>query len=147
MEHSKRSVSVTLFIDRAAMAAWVICMFLIPLLGRLYDKYSGREPIFVWFVVCTYAAMAPGGAILFSLNLLLGNLRREKVFEHENVRYLRVISYCCFVIAAICAVISFVRPLGFALVASFLFIGLLLRVLKNVFEQAVYLREENDLTV
>jgi hypothetical protein len=39
------------------------------------------------------------------------------------------------------------RLLGGLLVLAFAFIGLLLRVLKNVFEQAVLLREENDLTV
>ena len=39
------------------------------------------------------------------------------------------------------------RMLAGVVFVSFAFVGLLLRVLKNVFEQAVLLREENDLTV
>ena len=39
------------------------------------------------------------------------------------------------------------RLLAVIVVLAFAFMGLLLRVLKNVFEQAVLLREENDLTV
>ena len=78
---------------------------------------------------------------------MLSNIRSGQIFEHDNVNCLRVISYSCFIIAVIAAVMIYWRILAFVVVVAFGFVGLLLRVLKNVFEQAVLLREENDLTV
>ncbi len=147
MEHYKKSLIVTLIIDRIAMAAWLICIPLVPFIARWYDVYSNKESIFPQFVSCVYTAMIPAGVILFFLNRLLTNIRKEKVFETENVFCLRVFSYCCFAIAAVSAVMAIWRLLALIVVLAFAFIGLLLRVLKNVFEQAVVLREENDLTV
>ena len=99
------------------------------------------------FTVCVYLAMIPAGIILWLLNYLLSNIKKEKVFEHINVKYLRIISYCCFAVAGISLVMSVWRILAFFVALAFAFVGLLMRVLKNVFEQAVYLKEENDLTV
>ena len=147
MEHYKKSLLATLFIDRAAMGAWVLCLPLVPFFARWYDVYSNKEPIFWQFIICVYIAMIPAGVILFLLNSLLTNIRSQRVFERVNVTYLRIISYCCFAIAAVSVVMTFWRILALAVVLAFLFVGLLLRVLKNVFDQAVLLREENDLTV
>lgn len=147
MEHYKKSLLVTLYISRVAITAWAVCIPLVPLLARWYDEYSNKESIFTQFVVCVYAAMIPAGVILFLLNSLLTNIKSERVFETDNVRILRIISYCCFAIAFVSAVMVLWRLLASVVALAFAFMGLLLRVLKNVFEQAVVLREENDLTV
>lgn len=147
MEHYKKSLIVTLIINRIAIAFWAVCIPFVPQIARWYDAYTQKESIFVPFVVCVYLAMIPAGIILFLLNKLLSNIRGERVFESDNVRVLRVISYCCFAISAVSVGMSFFRPLGVTIVLAAAFMGLLLRVLKNVFEQAVVLREENDLTV
>ena len=147
MEHDKRSLIVTLIICRIACAVWFICIPLVPFIARWYDVYSNKESIFPQFVSCVYAAMIPAGIIVYMLNRLLSNIRKENVFEHDNVKCLRIISYCCFAVAAVSAVMTVWRLLALIVVLSFAVMGLLLRVLKNVFEQAVLLREENDLTV
>lgn len=109
--------------------------------------YSNKESIFVQFNIIVYLAMIPAAVILIMLNRLLSNIRNEKVFERKNVSCLRIISYCCFVIAGLSLVMAYWRLLAGVVFIAFAFVGLLLRVLKNVFEQAVVLREENDLTV
>ena len=147
MQHYKKSLNITLVIDRICIAVWIACLFLVPQIARWYDMYSNKEPIFAYLVVMLYTAMIPAAVILVKLNTLLSNIKKEKVFEHENVNCLRIISYCCFVIALLAAIIMYRRMLAFMVLAAFGFVGLLLRVLKNVFEQAVLLREENDLTV
>ena len=147
MDHDKKSIIVTLIICRIAAAAWFICVPLVPFIARWYDVYSNKESIFPQFVSSVYAAMIPAGIIVYLLNRLLSNIRKGEVFEHENVKCLRIISYCCFAIAAVSAVMTVWRLLAVIVVLAFAFMGLLLRVLKNVFEQAVLLREENDLTV
>lgn len=147
MEHYKKSLLVTLIIDRIAVLAWVVCIPIVPLIARWYDMYSHKESIFVQFIACVYIAMIPAGIIFWQLNKLLSNIRSGKIFEDDNVKVMRIISYCCFTIAAASAVMSVWRILALVVMAAFVFTGLLLRVLKNVFEQAVMLREENDLTV
>lgn len=147
MQHYKKSLLLTLIIDRIGIAAWVICLFTVPLIARWYDMYSNKESIFLQFNILVYLAMLPAAVILILLNFLLSNIRNEKVFEHSNVSYLRIISYCCFVISGLSLVMAYWRLLAVVIFIAFAFVGLLLRVLKNVFEQAVVLREENDLTV
>lgn len=147
MQHYKKSLLLTLYIDRFAIACWCVSLFLIPCFARWYDMYSNKESIFTQFVAIVYVIMVPAFLILFLLNLLLSNIRREEVFEKKNVTILRVISYCCFAISVISAVMVLWRIMAIVICFSFAFVGLLLRVLKNVFEEAVVLREENDLTV
>ena len=147
MQHYKKSLMITLVIDRICIAVWIACLFLVPQLARWYDMYSNKESIFTQLVVLMYLAMIPAAIILIRLNTLLSNIRSGQIFEHDNVNCLRVISYSCFIIAVIAAVMIYWRILAFVVVVAFGFVGLLLRVLKNVFEQAVLLREENDLTV
>jgi len=98
MEHDKRSLIVTLIICRIACAVWFICIPLVPFIARWYDVYSNKESIFPQFVSCVYAAMIPAGIIVYMLNRLLSNIRKENVFEHDNVKCLRIISYCCFAV-------------------------------------------------
>ena len=147
MQHYKKSLMITLVIDRICIAVWIACLFLVPQIARWYDMYSNKESIFIQLVILLYLAMIPAAIILVKINTLLSNIQIEKVFEHDNVKCLKIISYCCFVIAVLAAIMIYWRILAFVVVVAFGFVGLLLRVLKNVFEQAVVLREENDLTV
>ncbi len=147
MEHYKKSLMVTLIIDRIAILCWIACIPLVPLMARWYDSYSNKEPIFVQFIVFVYLAMIPAGEIIYLLNSLLSNIKDGQIFDKMNVKCLRIISYCCFVISALSAVFMVWRFLAVIVALAFAFMGLLLRVLKNVFEQGVVMREENDLTV
>ncbi len=147
MPHDRKSLLITLIIDRIGIAVWVMCVFFVPYIAKWYDMYSNKEPIFIQVITLLYLAMIPAAVILIMLNKLLSNIRNEKIFEHDNVNCLRVISYCCFIIALIAGVMMIWRILALVVVIAFSFVGLLLRVLKNVFEQAVLIREENDLTV
>jgi hypothetical protein len=85
---------------------------------------------------------------LWLLDRLLSNIRKEEIFIPQNVSYLRGISWACF---AMCVPCLFVAVYGsqtflFIMVAA-AFMGLILRVVKNVIEAAVLIKEENDYTV
>lgn len=98
---------------------------------------------YIFFYPCaTFAYVA-----LYSLFRLLNNIRKEAIFIRPNVKYLRVISWCCFIIATLSFIGGFFYlPLLFVAVAAS-FVGLLLRIVKNVLQNAVEIREENDLTI
>jgi hypothetical protein len=99
------------------------------------------------FYLTAYFGIAPAAAMLVLLYALLRRVERGEVFLRRNVRSLRLISWCCFLgggIAAISAI--YYLPWGAVALAA-AFMGLIVRVIKNVFARAVALQEEADYTI
>ena len=71
----------------------------------------------------------------------------QRIFVQNNVKLLRILSYCCFAVTVIFIFFGIYTYVSLAIALAAAFMGLILRVLKNVFSKAVELREENDLTV
>ncbi len=97
-----------------------------------------------------YACCVPALAALFCLDRLLANIKKKEVFIPRNVRFLRWISWCCFAVSIILFVAAFSTPptfFFFIVAVAAGFFGLILRVVKNVIEQAMILKDENDLTI
>lgn len=110
---------------------------------RGLELESGR----VYAMASFYTLMVPEVTALCFLYRLLRNISRREVFSGENVRCLRVLSWSCFLAAFIC-LLSAIYYLPFAFVAAMTgFMGLILRVVKNVFAEAVELKQENDYTI
>ena len=86
------------------------------------------------------------GALLW-LHKLLSNINDSRVFVAENVTLLRRISWCCFLAAGITLVSSRFYLVFLLISVAAAFMGLILRVVKNVIQQAVILRTENELTI
>ena len=85
--------------------------------------------------------------LLLYLNRLLSRIHKGEFFSEANIFSLRLISWCSFCVAIV-TLLAGLFYLSFLLVAvAFAFIGLIVRVVKNVFEQALAIKEENDLTV
>lgn len=100
-----------------------------------------------YFLISTYTACIPAACALGCLNKLLGNIEQDKVFVAENVSILRLLSWCCIFAAVIC-LISCLYYLPFLILSvAAAFVGLILRVVKNVFSQAVELKNDNDFTI
>ena len=101
----------------------------------------------VLLIICLYVCNVPGFMLLWCMDKLLRNLRQGKVFDSDNVELLKNISICCFVISIIslslCTRIYFLGIV--ALMTAFM--GLIVRIVKNVFSSAIAMRSELDLTV
>lgn len=78
---------------------------------------------------------------------LLLNVLHAEVFIPRNVLYLRLVSWCCYAVAVATLVfgLSYFPLLFITFIMGV--VGTLLRVVKNVMQTAVGLREENDLTI
>jgi len=98
--------------------------------------------------ICAYASFVFIMIALFSLDFLLRNIRKELVFFRKNVRYLRIISWCCFAVAVImlCGW-PFISYVLIFVAAAAAFFGLLMRVVKNVIDAACEIKDENDFTI
>ena len=104
---------------------------------------------FVALLAVIYAASVFGWILLFKMYGLLRALLRGEVFTAENVSRLRTVSWCCLIAAVILAAGACFRPLlvlfGLAVAAGFM--GLIVRIVKNAFQQAAEMKSELDFTV
>ncbi len=119
-----------------------------------FQRFRGWEAdgeamgnMLILFSACFYPSVPFAYITLYSLLKLLGNIRKDEVFTRQNVRYLRRISWCCITVSAITLVGGFFYlPFLFIFVCA-AFVGLMLRVVKNVMQSATELKEENELTI
>ena len=96
-----------------------------------------------------YLCSVLGWLLLHAMWRLLGNLRKEKVFTEENVRLLHRVSWCCAGAALLCLIgVGFYPPFLFAVAAAgFMALALIVRIVRNVFQQALLMKDELDLMI
>lgn len=100
-----------------------------------------------YFLATIYVGALPAAYLLYALLRLLNRIETEEVFIPENVERLRRISWSCFAGAALSLLSAwYYFPWIFVTVAA-AFMGLIVRVVKNVVAQAVALQDEVDYTV
>ena len=78
---------------------------------------------------------------------LLKTVKSDNVFTAKSVALIRAISWCCFLVGALFLVVGYYFQLAFLIAFAAMFLGLCIRVVKNVLEQATEIKCENDLTV
>ena len=151
MWNKDKSIILSQILIKIMYAGIVVCCIIAPMLIKRYDERvileAGLQSVFVPLLVTPYCCVPPALVALINLDLLLMNIRRNKPFIQKNVRYLRVISFCCFCGALIFIYFAVLRPFAWVIVAAAIFFGIILRVVKNCFQQAVEIREENDFTI
>ena len=99
------------------------------------------------FLATIYVGCVPAIALLAYLHLLLRRLSAGRVFVSENTVCLRHISWCCFAGSVICLTSAlYYIPWGVVGIAA-AFMGLVVRVIKNVFAKAVSLQDDAELTI
>ncbi len=112
-------------------------------------------------ILFTYAELIFAYVAAIMLLLLLLNIRKEIVFVSANVGYIRLISWMCFTEAILFFAEGIVyhnfitEAVGSALFLTvFLiiafacaFMGIIVRVVKNIIEQATAIKNENDYTI
>lgn len=141
-----------------ALSKWCILLFMCVLLAVVVSapwlthwfvhfSQAGLEGKESFFKATIYVGFIPAAWLLYSLLLLLRRIEDGQVFIAENVERLRRISWCCFFGAGIAFVsVFYYYPWFFVLVAA-AFMGLIVRVVKNVVAQAVALKDESDYTI
>ena len=102
----------------------------------MYWKYGGL------MVVTVY-----GWVLLVRLWQLLQNIRAQLVFAAQNERLLRQVSWCCVGAGAVCLVscLYYLPFIAVAIAAGFM--ALIVRIIKNIFQQAIDMKAELDLTI
>lgn len=149
MWNSKRSMILSKVCTLLCLAFVLVVLATGPRLVRWLTDISlnAQAPDSRLFFITLYVGGAVAVALLALLYRLLHNIGADVVFVLQNVTFLRYISWCCFAGGAVGLVSAlYYLPWGLVGLAA-CFAGLILRVLKNVFAQAVEIKTENDYTV
>ena len=126
------------------LALDVACPWWAPAFARVRGLKAGSGAL---LMASFYTCSVFGWITLSRLWRLLSNLRRGEVFTEQNVACLRCISGCCAAAAGV-SLLSCLYYLPFAvLFLAAGFMTLIVRVVKNVFEVAVGMKSELDLTI
>ena len=137
-------VSILLFLLLLAAAAisapWLTCWF-------VDFSQAGLQGMAAYFMATIYGGFLPAAYLLYSLLALLRRIELGQVFVPQNAELLRRISWSCFLGAVIALISAFYYYPWFFIAVSAAFMGLIVRILKNVFAQAVQLKEEADYIV
>ncbi len=126
------------------------CCILAPYMVEHYDRMvvaKGDPSVYAPLLITLYCAVPAAVVALICLDKLLNNIIKCQPFINQNVKLLRIISYCCFAEALVFVYFAALKPFAIIVIIACAFMGLILRVIKNVFEHAVAIREENDFTI
>ncbi|MFZ3101802.1 MAG: DUF2975 domain-containing protein [Desulfitobacteriaceae bacterium] len=148
MWNPNKSEILSSICTKAAIVLVIIAAFAMPYLIPKYVTFTGKDLDIIHSLLLTvYACALPGLVSLICLDRLLVNIRREEVFAIKNVKLLRALSWCSFVFSVILFISGFYYILFVIIAVSAAFLGLILRVIKNIFEKAIIIKQENDFTI
>lgn len=137
---------------------FVVCIVLCFIMPQLVDLFieahdnigsqvqlsaNGRENI----LALAYTILVDIFVADILLFALLLRVRRELVFTSASVALVRGVSWCCVLLGLFFGLLGLYFRIAFVVAFAALFLGLCLRVVKNVIEQANEIKSENDLTV
>ncbi len=153
MWNSNKSINLSLAVCFLVFLLLIFGAVSMPFLLKMYFGSFASAPDHVLMLrfksvlICFYVCLLPAFIALLSLVKMLFAIKREEIFTSANILRLRILSWCCFAVAFVTAVgCIFYVPLVVVAVAAG-FIGLIIRVIKNVICSAKILREENELTI
>ena len=126
------------------LVADIFCYQLTGWFLRLRGMYWQQG---VGMMITVYVCSGFAWVTLYQKLRLLQNLRRGEVFIGANVRAMRIVSWCCAGVAVMCLVsMLWYVPFVFVAIAAG-FMCLIVRIVKNVFQQAIAMKDEMDLTI
>lgn len=131
---------VVLIFAAAVSAPWMIDY----VISISQAELEGKE---ILFYLTLYGGCIPALTLLYELYQVLQRISHDKIFVRENIIGLRRISWYCLFGGGIC-LLSMLYYLPFGIVAfAAAFVGVIVRVVKNVMDEAVELKEEADFTI
>lgn len=139
----------------AGMAIAAGLMIALPFILWDIIVFVNREMVYSdpgnyrWILICLYPALLVALVVLNEVRKIFHVVRKDTPFCETVPKGLKRVSICAFVLAVVTLAKSIVIPglLTILLLFVFLLVGLCFLVLAEVFEKAVDMKNENDLTI
>ena len=152
---SKASVNLSLIISGVFFAVLAVVGVFLPAVVKALLRFSGEITARVQVTSTDNAIVLVAAYIILALALaantllftLLLQVKGENVFSAKSVSLIRGISWCSIGVGIVFALLTYYFTLSSVIAFAALFLGLCVRVVKNVIERATEIKDENDLTV
>ena len=138
-------IATVLFMGMAVVAdifGWVITKYIALCWADVTE--IGK---IIALAVVFYLGTVGGYVVLVSLFILLTNMSKDKVFDRANTKLMAIITGALVAIAIDCIVGGFIWTGAWILAVVALFMGLIVLSVKVVFDKAITMKEEMDLTI
>ena len=152
---NRTSLHISIGIAVLFFAVCIVGLFilpgLVPMLIALPDNIGPRDTITsfgrglvmaeAYLVVITFLT---ADVLLFDL---LQRVKKGLVFTLKSVARIRGVSWCCMVLCVLFGCLGYYFTLSWLVSFLALFLGLCLRVTKNVIAEATEIKQDHDLTI
>ncbi len=151
----KFSIIISVVLTALIFAALIFLTYWLPdVVTAMIDApdnlgYRGEitEAARTFVLVDAYVMVGIAYVAVALIFLLLRSVFRGKVFERVTFRLISAISWSCFAEAAVMMLLVVHFQLVVCLALAACMVGLCLRVVKNVLEEAARIKAENDFTI
>ena len=140
MWDNSKSLLLTTWWMRIAMVVWCILGIAVPTLF-----FMRQIPFDILILFCLL--FAPILLAFYGLHKMLSNIQQGVIFSEINTASLRLVSWACFFAAMFLLIAVFKWPVLIFASGVIGFLGLFVRVIKNMLSEAIALKEENDFTI
>ena len=124
----------------------ITCPWFVSFLANhteLVETRFGNIPLTLTIYLCSI----PAWVTLWSLRRILLRIRNGDIFTEENTQDMRRTSWCCMAVAMICLFAAIFYPTLLVVAAAAAFMGLIVRIVRDSFRQAVAMKDELDFTI
>ena len=138
-------IATILFIAMAVVAdifGIVITQYITYCWALVFDTFR-----VVALTVIYYLGTVGGYVVLISLLKLLSNMSKDKVFDRSNTKLMMIITLSLVAIAVDCVIGGFIWNGAWILAIVALFMALIVMSVRVVFDKAITMKEEMDLTI
>lgn len=151
----KASVGISIGLTVAFFFAIIVCAVIMPRISGLFvdavNSFSGDEPVGnggkLFVMIDGYLLIALACAADILMFVLLLRVRNGLVFTKTSVGLIRGVSWLAIGCGILFALLGHIFFIAYVVAVAVLFLGLCVRVVKNVVEEATEIKSENDLTV
>ncbi len=158
MKYNMKSAQLTQLAVRLCYVLLAVAAVLFPILMKVPD---GSQWYFVmiaqhgkYLIYPFYAVVPAGYAALICLDKILTNIKNDIVFDSRNVTLMNRITWCCLFAAAVGFVSYIIIALMYKSIETVMllafgeaFMALVVRVVRDVMQKAIEIKEDNDLVV
>ena len=152
---NRLSTRISIILAVIFLMGCIVCAFVLPGVTETFinvdDGIGNREEITlagrIIVHILAYSILLDAIVADIMLIFLLVRVRKSLVFTPISVSLIRGVSWCCLMLGALFGVLCIYFQLAAIFAFAAIFLGICLRVTKNVIEQATIIKSENDLTV
>ena len=137
---NSKSLLLTTWWMRIALVLWCALVVVVPIM--FFMQYIAIDMLILFGVLFVPILLA-----FYGLHKMLSNIQQGIIFSVQNTASLRLVSWACFFAAIFLLIAAYKWPVLIFASGVIGFLGLFVRVIKNMLSEAIVLKEENDFTI